>query len=327
MIRRIATLCLAAAVTAAVPASARDISGTWTASLSDEKPGRIYFSLTRDHHNQHGSTFPLSVFRGLSSDQIHSSARTPVEFELRSEAGIISFEGTFRDGKGAGEFLFVPDRGFVEELRSMGLRFQPRNGDADQELFQLALFGVSSSFIRSMRDIGYDVSLEKYVEFRIFGVDPEYVREMGEVGFRRLTADKLVETRIHGATPEYIRDARARGDDLTLDKYIESRIFDVTPEFAREMERAGYRGLSRDMLVQFRIHGVTPTFIEELDDLGYSRLSAQKLVEMRIHGVTPEFIRKVEKAGYRRVPVDKLVQMRIFHIDPEMVRALDDESR
>lgn len=327
MMRRIVTLCVVMAATAAASAESREVEGVWIASVSETDPGRLDLSLRTDRSDQNGSYFAISELHGLTSAQIRSDTRVPVAFELRREAGTIAFEGTFRDERGAGEFTFTPDPGYPELLRSLGLELETSRQPEERELLNLTLFDLTVSFIRSMRAIGYDVPLGKYVEFRIFGVDPDYVREMRDVGFDRLSADKLVETKIHGATPEYIREMRASGEDLPLNQYIESRIFRVTPEFADEMARAGYSGLNRKRLVEFKIHGVTTDFIHELKTLGYSKLPAEKLVEMKIHGVTPEFIREVEAAGYRNVPVDKLVQMRIFNIDPKMVRALDDDSR
>jgi hypothetical protein len=217
---------------------------------------------------------------------------------LRREAGIIAFEGTFREGHGEGEFTFTPNPDYPKMLDWLGVEFEMEKGERDRELFGLAVNDVSTEFIRSMQVIGYKVPLQQYMAFRIFKVDPEYVRAMSAKGFGNLSAEKLVETRIHNVTPEYIQKMCAAGNDLTLDQYI-----------------------------QFRIHGVTPEFVRELRSLGYSRVPAEQLVAMRIHGVTPEFIGRVAAAGYRNVPVEKLVQMRIFDIDPEMVKALDQDRR
>ena len=327
MNRRCLTMGLLLLVAVAPRAHARELTGAWTASTSETEQGRIYFSLQTGRHDQHGSTFDLADFAGLNAATIASKTRVPVQFEIRREAGTIAFDGTFRNGHGGGDFTFTPNEDYPRKLRSVGVTLEKEGKEDElQQLMNLALFDVSTDFIRSMQSIGYRERLEKYVAFRIFDVNPTYVRDMNGVGYRNLTADKLVETRIHGATPEYIREMRRNGEDLSLDQYIESRIFQVTPEFAREMERAGYPRLDRSTLVQFRIHGVTTEYIRDLRELGYDRVPAQKLVEMRIHGVTPEFIRRVRKAGYHRVPIDKLVQMRIFNVEPEMVRALDDKD-
>jgi hypothetical protein len=316
---RIVPLFILLATLAAARAGAGEIQGSWTARISKD-PGKLYVSLRTDRHDQMGSTFDRSTFSGLSSGDLESKAVVPVEFKMRREAGTLSFNGSFQNGRGEGDFTFASDPEYVRKLRSMGVRFGSTRGD-DHELMNLALFDVSTAFIRSMRNVGYDETLDKYVAFRIFRVDPEYVREMASLGFDHLSADKLTETRIHGATPDYIRSMRAAGDDLTLDQYIQSRIFQITPEYAQKIARAGYPDLDRDQLVQFRIQNVTPEFIEGLRAEGYSHLPAQKLVEMRIFNVTPSFIRRANQARGHRVPVDKLVEMRIFNLDPEDVKA------
>jgi hypothetical protein len=327
MTRTLVVTCALLATALVAPARARELAGDWLASVSEKRPERLQFMMNLEPRGQHGNPFERSAFTGLTDAQIESPTRVPVEFELRREAGVVRFEGTFKGGRGAGQFTFAAHDGYASGIRSLGVEFHPKRADETHELFVLALFDVSTDFIRSMQRIGYREPLEMYQQFRIFGVDPAYVRELAEVGFQDLSAEKLVETRIHGATPEYIREMRAAGNDLSLNDYIQSRIFQVSPEFAAQMERAGYRDLEHEVLVQFRIHGVTPEFVQELREVGYTKVPAQKLVEMRIHGVTPEFIRRVEAAGYRKVPIDKLVQMRIFGIEPEMVRALDDAAK
>ena len=322
MIRPLLALGLILAV---APIARAEISGDWTAFTSKDRPERLRLSMTSGKSQHEDSRYQRSWFHGLSDDQIDSATPVEVHFELRREAGVIAYEGTFQRGRGVGGFTFTANRDFLPAVKRLGVEVD-RDGDEgdEQQLFELALFDVSTDFIRAMQGVGYHESLHQYVEFRIFDVDPAYVKEMASLGFDRLSAGKLTETKIHGATPEYIRSMRAAGNDLTLDQYIESRIFAVSPEFVQKMSRLGYSNLDHSMLTQFRIHGVTPEFIEELRKLGYDRLPAQQLVEMRIHGVTPEFIQRVAKAGYKDVPVEKLVQMRIFGIDPEMVRALDD---
>ena len=325
MFRRFLALALVTALPLASQAGTHPLTGSWTASVDGKRADRLDFSMRTNRHENNGTRFVIDDFVGLSPAQVRSPSAVDVSFEMRREAGTIVYEGSFRNGEGAGTFTFDANEDFPNTLAKLGVDLGGKR-DAEHELFTLTIFDVSSGFIKSMQAIGYDEPLEKYVAFRIFSVDPAYVRDMAAVGFDHLSADKLVETRIHGATPDYIRQMRRAGEDLPLDKYIESRIFQITPEFASEMARAGYPNLTRDVLVQFKIHGVTPDFIQDLKGLGYTRIPAQKLVEMRIHGVTPEYIRRLETAGYKHVPIDKMVQMRIFDIQPEMIRALDDSK-
>jgi hypothetical protein len=305
------------ALVAAGRAEAKGIAGAWTAVQKDDPSSGLQFHLNLDGDGNIGRGFKRSDFVGLTPEAVAAQYKTPVTFELRREAGTVKFDGTFRSGRGAGDFTFVPDFTYARKLREMGVAFDAERGGEAERLFQLATMDVSTDFIRSMRDIGYKESLDQYIAFRIFKVDPAYVREMSGLGFRGLSAERLVETKVHGATPEYIRDMRAHGEDLSLEDYIQSRIFQVTPEFANEMKKLGYPNLDHDQMVAFRVHGVTPEFVGELKQLGYKNVTADDLVAMRVHGVTPDFIRKADNAAGRKVPVDRLIEMRIFGRDPE----------
>jgi hypothetical protein len=326
--RRIATLALFVCLTAS---SAFALEGAWTASREDKRPDRVYFNLTSGLWNNNGMTMSLSAFTNLTAAQIDAQTMTPVTFEMRREAGTIALEGTFRRGKGAGQYTFTPDRSYIDKLRAVGVAFDlegrhhRRERTEEEDLFTLALHDVSTAYIKSMQNIGYRTTLDKYLEMRIFNITPEYVREMESLGFKDISTQDLIDTKIHNVTPQFVRDMRAAGWDLSLEELKESAIFRATPEFAAEMKKLGYGNLKHDDLVAFRIHHVTAEFINELRELGYEHVDADDLVAMRIHNVTTQFIRELAAAGYKHVPVDKLVDMRIHGVDAKMIKALSDD--
>jgi hypothetical protein len=324
--KRIATLTLLVCLLAT---SAFALEGSWTASLDEKHPDRVYLSLHQARNHNMGTTFTLASFSGLSTAQINAATMTPVQFAMRREAGTITFEGTFRNGNGAGQFTFAPDRSYIDKIRALGLEFdlekprrRARERTDEEDLFTLALHDVSTAFIKSMIAEGYRVSLEKYLTMRIFNITPEYIREMRSLGFNNIDAEELVATKIHKVTPQFVREMRAAGWDLSLEELQSSAIHGATPAFAEEMRKLGYGNLSHDDLVSFRIHRVTAEFIESLRKLGYRNVSADDLVSMRIHRVTPEFIRELEAVGYTNVPVDKLVSMRIHKIDAQYLKKM-----
>ena len=97
------TLALAAA------AHAESLRGMWTASTWSVKDiERIQLNMQREHSNW-GQDFKIASFEGLSRAQIMSAADVPVKFAMRRDAGTISFDGSFRDGEGAGHFNFTPN--------------------------------------------------------------------------------------------------------------------------------------------------------------------------------------------------------------------------
>ena len=320
--RRIVPIALIAGLWAG---TAHAVQGTWTAKVDGMRTDRIYLALR--YSGTHNMDFPhdVSGLTGLAAEAFRAGRSTPVSFVLDREAGRVSFEGSFENGKGSGHFTFEPNAGYLDKVRALCVDVMRRKSSepswrGDERLLFLALIDVSTDYIRSMIAEGYEVTLEDYQSMRLFDVTPAHVREMRSLGFDHISASELVATRIHGITPEYVREMREAGWDLSLSELQSARIFEVTPEFREEMAKLGYR-LSIQQLTAFRIHGVTPEWIAEQRSLGYGELSADDLVSMRIFNVTPEFREEMAKLGYR-LSVDKLTAFRIHGVTPEWIEEL-----
>ncbi|HEX8619433.1 MAG TPA: hypothetical protein VF911_17765 [Thermoanaerobaculia bacterium] len=325
MNKRLATLTLVVSLLAALSASAADLEGTWTASSSEKHPAAIQMNMTHRPKQMNGSLVSLARLTGLSQAQVNAAATAPVRFSMRNEAGTLEFDGTFRNGKGAGQFTFTSNPAYFDALRALGVDLsseRERAEDREELRYIYVMHDVSIAYVKSMIAAGYRVSLQKYLELRIFNVTPEYIREMRDLGFRNITNDEVVSSRIHHVTPEYVRRMRAAGWNLSLDELQSTSIHGATPEFAAEMKKAGYGDLDIDDLVSFRIHRVTPEFIREMREVGYDKIDKDDLVSMRIHRVTPQFVRELKAAGYTRVPVEKLISMRIHGVDAELLRKM-----
>ena len=292
-------------------AAQAEITGTWAVTRSwTTDPGKIHINLMREHNN-FGSSFPIDAFVGLTMADVNSQG--DVKFDLRREAGVVAFDGSFRNGEGVGHFVFTPDRSYESKLRAMGVR---SDDDLDDErLLTLALHDISTDYIRGLRAAGYNEPLEHYISMRIFRVTPELIADLRSLGYDHIGYDDLIASRVHKVTPDYIRGMKAAGYSLSMEQLVATRIHKATPEFLAEMAQLGYSRLGYDDLIAFRIHGVTPEFVSALRALGYNSVAADDLVAMRIHRVTPEYIRDVENAGYHHVPVEKLISMRIHGVD------------
>src|SRR5262245_5585575 len=100
-------------VPAAVSAQS-DVHGTWTAERRD---GKVFLQVRtappadwngdkwRGDWNM-GQSIPLDEIGGLPRNDNQFTVSN-VKFELRREAGTLSFDGAFRDGRGAGLVNFV----------------------------------------------------------------------------------------------------------------------------------------------------------------------------------------------------------------------------
>ena len=112
--RAVFSLALVALVFVSHDARAQSaVSGTWTATLNNEKSDRIQLNFERrterGDRSQTGMPFEFSDLQGLTREQ--ALAGGAVRFSLVREAGRIDCEGTFQNGKGAGTFTFASNPG------------------------------------------------------------------------------------------------------------------------------------------------------------------------------------------------------------------------
>lgn len=293
LLTRSTTIAAAALAAAAIAASATaPPEGTWFAAEKDA--ARVQLSLSWKS-SMWGETVARSELRGLSDAAISAAGSTPVTFRIEREPGVFHFQGTFGEGRGAGDFSFQPNRGFAEALGSLGIAGAERA--TDHHLMTLAFSGASLAAMR----------------------------ELGALGLGRLDLEDAIKLSVHRVTPDYVRSLRAAGlpGTSTVAGVVQMRIHRITPEYVRDLERMGYRDLSRPQLLQMGIHGVDRRHIEALARAGYRDLSAQELVQLRIHTITPAFIEDMREAGFRDLTPRELVQMKVHRISRAYVRALE----
>src|SRR5688572_28527654 len=214
------------ALTAPLAAQSADVHGTWTAEL---RQGRVFLQVRTDPPAEWqsdnrgwnmGTTYPVEELSGLPANDERLTA-TNVKFEMRREAGTIAFDGSFRDGRGAGLFTFVPRAAYAAEMKALGF-----NDDLSLwRRYQLAVHDVGPRYIRDLKTEGYDkLTLDQIQRAKTHGVSIEYIRGIKAEGFRTATLETLVRTRDHGVTPEYIKAMKAEGyKGTTLEEFVRTR--------------------------------------------------------------------------------------------------------
>ena len=189
-----------------------EIHGTWTAELHN---GNLFLQMRTAPPPESngdrsggdwnmGQTYPVDDFAGIPPNDERFTV-SAIKFDLRREAGSFSFDGAFRDGRGAGLFVFTPRAAYVAEMKALGY-----NDDLPLwRRFQLAAHDVGPKYIRGLKAEGYDkVSLDAVQRARTHGVTIEYIKGMKAEGYRGVTLEELVRTRDHGVTPAYVQDMR-----------------------------------------------------------------------------------------------------------------------
>lgn len=247
----------------ASPLAATDLHGAWTATA--DSPTRVHLFMTTGPWHQFGRSFDFSDL-GISPSVVQAATSTPVNLKLDRDAGTLILEGTFKNGDGAGQFTFSPNRTYYEAIRSMGLTADLGDDRSDgDQLFSLAVVDVSLAYIRSMRAVFPEASLREFRKARAVGVTPDYVASIRQSGFEITSLHDAARLCAVGVTPEYIRSLRAAGVDVRDARdATRLRTANVTPEFVAQLADAGYRNLSARDLIRMASAGVDGHFIRDM---------------------------------------------------------------
>ncbi len=285
-----AALALASGRSATLSAATQEtITGDWTAKIKETDRGpALWLSLNRNTDVRRGRfqmsrDFPLQDFAGLNPN-----ANSNVQFTLRREAGVLLFDGLFKDGRGVGDFRFTPNSGFVSAMRDLG-----HDNLSTEKLFTMAVLDVNTNFINELKTLGYD----------------------------RLSAKKLIELRALDVTIEFIKDAQGWGyGALSVQDLVEIKAMGVNPDFAAAMKALGFENLSLKKLVELKALGVNENYVREMRELGFENLTPQQLIEMKAMGVTADYVRKMRAAGLKNVSVRELIELKATGADRILVR-------
>src|SRR5580704_18548836 len=136
----VAAVLMTAALTTRVSRTAADdaIHGDWSARFNKGTDcGCFNLEVERSsgwgHHSTWGNTHKIADFVGLDAN-IASAKDSPVHFELRRDAGTMSFDGRFRDGYGSGKFTFASSADHIQGMKTLGY-----SGLTPEELFSFAM--------------------------------------------------------------------------------------------------------------------------------------------------------------------------------------------
>jgi hypothetical protein len=258
--------------------ASKDAVGTWEIRGTQTAPV-VYLRLSERASSSHGSTVPIARFEGLTRTLL-SGAGGAATFNLRRDAGVLAFAGTFRSGVGAGTYTFTPSAAFSAELARRGFA---RPTAADQYL--LARGDIELAFLDELATQQYArPELSQLVRAADHGVDVSFVREMGGLGYHLGQIDALIVQRDHGVSPQFIRDLGAQGlTGVTAEDLIRARDHGISPEYVRDLRELGYQP-TLDELTTARDHGVDAEFVRRVTGQGRASLTLAELAAIRDRG-------------------------------------------
>lgn len=165
---------------------------------------------------------------------------------------------------------------------------------------------------------GVEPAIQDLVQMRIHGVSTEFIREVREAFGRPVTVQELVQMKIHGTSAEFVRQMHdVFGDDLTIRNLTQMRIHGASTEFVHAMNALlPDPDISVHDIMQMRIHGASTEFVRTIIGLLPDQdISVHDITQMRIHGVTIDLVRELQGDGYDDLTVNDLVQMKIHGFD------------
>src|SRR5256885_8743026 len=129
------------------------VTGDWHARFESEsgKTATFYLEMrTSDwkHNHTWGDTHKPTEFASL--DPKLAATGGPAHFELRREAGTLSFEGNFHSGTGSGSFRFSASPDFVQSMKALGY-----SGLSIDQLLACATQDVTTQFVKELNNLGY----------------------------------------------------------------------------------------------------------------------------------------------------------------------------
>ena len=238
-----------------------------------------------------------------------------VTFSVERDAGVLTLDGTFNKKNGKGNFDFDENSNFKNFIKNA---LSVSSVD-DTDMFMFFIADIDRSYVKTVIESGYDISVQNLVEFGIFKITEsklaEFERIAKKFGEKRIPPKKMVEMQIHGVNEQFVSDMLSKGDsDVDYDNLIAAKIHKVDPDLQKALDRYGYENISLEKLTEMEIHNVSPEYVKELSSVGLSNLSASKLIEFKIHGVNVTDIRAFQEMGFDNITPSKLVAAKIHGV-------------
>ncbi|MDB4292025.1 hypothetical protein N9954_01355 [Maribacter sp.] len=216
-------------------------------------------------------------------------------FELRKPAGTISFQGSFPNEKGQGDFTFVKNRDFQTFLKKEGIDTTDENSSY---YFKLFLGTVSKDYVLGVKKQGYQPTIKQLGKLAIHHVDLQYIKAIAATNYKGLSLDMLIKFAIHDISVDYIKDLERVGyGDMDANMIKKFAIHDVDIDYIEGLTELGYGNLDPNMIKNFAVHDISLDYIRGLSDVGFSNLDPGMLKKFAVHDISPNYIKSIRDTG------------------------------
>ena len=285
------------------------IDGEWTAQLSSKDGLRIQLSFTRrtekGGYSQNGNSYKLADLQGLPSGLL-AATKTDVSFRLAREAGTITCEGFFQNGRGAGLWTFTPNASFAASMASRGF-----GNLTEEDMLRATFHSLTVRFADEIKAAGYDqLTYAQLSRAASHGISLDYVRELKNSGFDNLTMDNVIRASNHDISAAYVKEVAAMGfGSQPLDSVIRLKNHDISPAYISELKAAGFENLTLDEVIRLKNHDITVDFVNQIKGEGFSNVSSSTIIRLKNHDVDREFIQRA-KAQYPNASLEEMIRLK-----------------
>jgi len=110
--------------------------------------------------------------------------------------------------------------------------------------------------MRELKKYGLQPAAADLVQLKIHGVSTNYLKGLKDAGYGGLLASEITDLAIHGVSVDFIEDSKSLGYSFTPRQLIDLRIHGVDGAYLRRLRDAGLKNLSAAQIEKLRIHGV-----------------------------------------------------------------------
>lgn len=287
-------------------------SGTWSA---ENRANQVCFEFDagkKNHQWQWSDCWTQAEFGDIS--KLSSGPIT-----ITREAGVLSLNGKYSNGKVSGEFKFTPSEKFQSIVKSAA-----KDALSDATMIHLFISDFNMAYMNYLASTGMALSGEGIVALVVHDVRMEeckgYIEQLKSAGLTTNDLDDLVKFKIHGIDANYISDLKKAGiKDLTVESILMLSIHDVDIDYLTAIEQSGLKNLSTEEITQYAIHDVDPATIKGFKESGMKDLSTQDMIQFAIHDIDIDYLRAFDKEDMKSLTKDELIQYAIHDVEPKYI--------
>jgi beta-lactamase regulating signal transducer with metallopeptidase domain len=263
---------------------------------------------------------PESLFR-YSVDEPVSTVCVPND-ALRVSCGMGEPELTIARARTA-DRTDAPARVFLVDIPAPS---EPIRGSITYEqLVTLFEMGVTGDYVRTLRKITPDFSIEDLIRLRRAGVDLCDLENLHSKGQRDLRVTDILRTKLWRSNPDDPSGwDKAAWNDLTADQIASLRRHGISADYCAAVMEHGFDDLRFQDVVNLFNSGVTTDYLDDLKWADMDHFCPKDVINLWNHGVQIDFLLAAEEYGFEDLTVKDATSLHNHGVSEGFLEDLDD---